>query len=141
MSTLYDLRKYGSSKQIVNILRLLCGSLMVNKERFGNPGTLNGICSACQEPYSNAVYHAILFCRQTEVARESWWSWIQDHLPMTICRLFHNLDDQSFIRVLLGDYYVLNSCVNSFNNDFKLECAKYISHCVQNSVFDPFVIS
>ena len=67
--------------------------------------------------------------------------WIQDNLPITICRLFHNLDDQSFIRAVVGDYSVLNSSVNSFNNDFKLECAKYISHCVQNSVFDQFVIS
>ena len=68
-------------------------------------------------------------------------SWIQDHLPMTICRIFHNLGDQSFIRALLGDYSVLNSSVNSFNDEFKLECAKYISHCIQNSVFDSFVVS
>ena len=60
---------------------------------------------------------------------------------MTICRIFHNLDDQSFIRALLGDYSVLNSSVNSFNDEFKLECAKYILHCIQNSVFDSFVIS
>ena len=71
--------------------------------------------------------------------RESWWSRIQDHLPMIICRIIHNLDDQSFIRALLGDYSVLNSSIDSFNDEFKLECAKYISHCVQNSVFDPFV--
>ena len=59
----------------------------------------------------------------------------KDHLIMTICRIFHNVDDQSFIRALLGDYSVLNSGVNSFNDEFKLECAKYISHCIQNSVF------
>ena len=52
------------------------------------------------------LFIIVLFCRQTEVVRESWWSWIQDHLPMTICRIFHNLDDQSFIRALLGDYSV-----------------------------------
>ena len=48
---------------------------------------------------------------------------------------------RGLFRILLGDNSVLNSSVNSFKNDFKLECAKYISHCVQNSVFDPFVIS
>ena len=56
MSNWYDLWKYGHSKQIIDILRLLCGSLTLKKERFGNPGTLNGICSACQEPYNNAVH-------------------------------------------------------------------------------------
>ena len=49
MSTWYNLWKYGNSKQIVDIFRLLCGSnpLTANKERFGNLGTLIGICSAC----------------------------------------------------------------------------------------------
>ena len=72
MSTRYDLWKYRYSKQIIDILQHLCGSLTVKKERFGYPGTLNEICSACQDPYNNAVHHAILFCRQTEVVREDW---------------------------------------------------------------------
>ena len=142
LSIWYDLWKCGQSKQIIDILRLLCGSLTVNKDRFGNPGTLNGICSACQGLYNNAVHHAILYCRKTEEVRESWWSWIQDHLPVTTCMNLHSLDDQNFIRTLLGDYSVLSGCRSndSFSDDFKLRCAMYISYCVQNSVFDPFVI-
>ena len=127
MSSWYYLWKQGHSKQIIDILWLLCGSLAVKKERFGNPGTLTGICSVWQEPYNNAVHHAILFCRQTEVVRECWWSWIQDHLSVTICSIFHNLED----RVLCwGTTPFFNSSVDSFNDQFKLECAKYIPHCM-----------
>jgi hypothetical protein len=94
--------------------------LTVNKDRFGNPATLNGICSACYGLFNNPVHHAILFCRKTEEVRENWWSWIQDNFPVTTCMNLHSLDDQGFIRTLLGDYSVLSRSDDNFKDDFKL---------------------
>jgi hypothetical protein len=70
--------------------------------------------------FNNPVHHAILFCRKTEEVRENWWSWIQDNFPVTTCMNLHSLDDQGFIRTLLGDYSVLSRSDDNFKDDFKL---------------------
>jgi hypothetical protein len=47
MNKWYELWNYERSKLITDIIRLSCGSLTVRNDRFGNAGTLSGICSAC----------------------------------------------------------------------------------------------
>lgn len=137
----YELWYYSPShsKKITDVIRLLCGSLTVKNDRFGNAGTLAATCSACGNNFTNPIHHALLFCRKTEHARENWWLWITDHLPISISHIFNSLDDHSFIKTLLGNHSVFSTIDrNSLTKEFGLQCATYISYCVQNSTFDPF---
>ena len=97
-------RQLQIGRQTTDVIRLLCGSLRVKNDRLGNTGTLMGTSSACQNSFTNPIHHALLFCRKTENAQENCWSWITDHLPMSISYIFSSLDDHSFIQILLGDY-------------------------------------
>lgn len=141
LSKWYDLWNYSpsKSKMITDVIRLICGSLTISNNRLGNDGTLSGVCSACDGHFTNPVHHALLYCDRTEEARENWWAWITDNLPITVCYTVNLLDEDRFIQTLLGDISVFSSDdINVLNSDYWAQCAHYISYCVQNSIFDPF---
>lgn len=139
----YEVWKHSptDSKRIIDVIRLICGSLKINNNRLGNPGTLAGVCSACKLNYTNPIHHAILFCRRTEYAKEKWWSWITDNLHFSLCQIINSLDDISLISTLLGDITMFSSIEKNFlNYDYLVQCACYISYSMQNSLFDSFSI-
>ena len=105
ISKWYEAWKYSATdkNRIIDVIRLICGSLTINNNRLGNPGTMAGVCSACKRNYTNPMQHAILFCSRTEHVKEKWWTWITNNLPFHLCRILNFLDDNSLICTLLGD--------------------------------------
>ena len=81
--------------------------------------------------------NALLFCKETERAREDWWAWIIENQPISISVVFNSFDDVNFVKALLGDCSYFEDKTNLLNMDFLLESAKYISYYLQNSIFDP----
>ena len=56
-----------------------------------------------------------------------------------LCRILNFLDDNSLICTLLGDTTAFSSEDEKLlNYDYLVQCACYISYCMQNSLFDPF---
>ena len=85
------------------------------------------------------MQHAILFCSRTEHAKEKWWTWITNDLPFYLFRNLNFLDDNSLICTLLGDATAFSSEDEKLlNYDYLVQCACYISYCMQNSLFDQF---
>ena len=74
VSKWYQVWNYSSmhSRQIIDVVRLICVSLTIKNNRLGNDGTLTRICPACDCSFTNPVHHALLFCKETERAREDW---------------------------------------------------------------------
>ena len=141
ISKWYEAWKYSpiDKNRIIYVIRQLCGSLTINNNRLGNPGTMAGVCSACKRNYTNPMQHAILFCSRTEHVKEKWWTWITNNLPFHLCRILNFLDDNSLICTLLGDTTAFSSEDEKLlNYDYLVQCACYISYCMQNSLFDPF---
>ena len=130
VSKWYQVWNYSSmhSRQIIDVVRLICVSLTIKNNRLGNDGTLTRICPACDCSFTNPVHHALLFCKETERAREDWWAWIIDNLPISISVVFNNLDDVNFVKALLGDCTFFEDKTNLLNMDFLLESAEYISY-------------
>ena len=122
------------SRQTIDVVRLICGFLTIKNNRFGNDATLTGTCPACDCSFTNPVHHALLFCKETERAREDRWAWVIDNLPKYV--VFNSLDDVNFVKALLGYCSFFEDKMNLLNMDFLLESAKYI-YCSQNSIFDP----
>ena len=72
LSKWYEVWDYSptDSQMVVDVIRLLCGSLKINNDRLGNPGTQSGTCSACARIFNNPIHHAFLYCSSTQNARE-----------------------------------------------------------------------
>ena len=111
----------------------------VKNDRLGNDEPLTGTWSAWRNSITNPIHHALLFCRRTEHARENWWSWITDHLLMSISYIFTSFDGHSFIKIFMMNYSVFSTMErNNLNEDYGLQCSRYISYSVHKPVFDSF---
>jgi hypothetical protein len=128
------------SNIVVDVIRLLCGSLKIDGIRIENYNCLHSFyCSFCQRCVINPVHHALLYCMNTANQREYWWTWTTDNLSGDIMVLLNFLDDDQFVQLITGGKPAsLATIMDSLNTDFWLRCAEYISFCMQNSLFEPF---
>jgi hypothetical protein len=140
VSTMCQQDVFAISNIVVDVIRLLCGSLKIDGIRIENYNCLHSFyCSFCQRCVINPVHRALLYCMNTETQREYWWTWTTDNLSGDIMVLLNFLDDEQFVQLITGGKPAnVATIMDSLNIDFWLRCAEYVSFCMQNSLFEPF---
>ena len=62
-----------------------------------------------------------------------------DNKQSSLLWIVNSLNDNSLISTLLGDTTAFSSEDEKLlNYDYLVQCACYISYCMQNSLFDPY---
>ena len=69
----------------------------------------NEVCFKCQDTVDDVLTHLLTSCRQTTMARDSFWNALFDKMSITVSATLYNLNDIDFIANILGDnIYTIN---------------------------------
>lgn len=111
---------------VVTVVRLLCGSFLVNGMRL-NEIVFPYECQDCGIISCDPVKHSILSCKASREPRENFWQWLMDTMPMDFCACLAQMDDNDLLDVLFGCSMSLSPV---FSDDLLLHSAYYIHRCV-----------
>lgn len=121
-------------KDIINVIRLICGSYKIRGKRIDNPNTYSDHCDLCKRDYLNPAYHALLYCSGSQIERENLWDWINDNLPLELAVHLASLPDMDFVLSILGQWSE-TLCLNmELWTSYLLKSASYISSCFSSTV-------
>ena len=104
----------------------MCGSFTIAGKRVADPEVYVENCSRCGILYQNPIKHALLYCREMEIERNTLWDWFLDKLPIVVSSTLYLMDDDQFLYTLFGDLPRMDSS-EDYVDMFKLRVARYIS--------------